>query len=163
MKKFLGLTLLVFAMTSCDYVLKKRDDKATVKIDSVPELGIAIEKDKNGCMREAGYQWSVLKDDCIRVVDEGFRLNPANDLSNLEASKSAYVLLGKEKLKAEVFLEELPRSIYFTRKSTDDDFVANKYKLSLKSGYTLSVNDSIIYRAAETVIKPVVGSDIQEQ
>lgn len=163
MKKFLGLTLLIFAMTSCDYVLKKKDIEATVKIDSVPELGIPIEKDKNGCVREAGYKWSILKDDCIRVVDEGFRLNPIHDLSNLEASKSAYVLLGEEKLKAEVFLEELPNSIYFTRKSMDDDFIENKYKLSIKSGYTLSVNDSIIYRAAETAVKPVVGTDIQEQ
>lgn len=163
MKKYLGLMILVFAITSCDYVLKQRDTNVTVKIDSVPELGIAIEKDKNGCVKEAGYKWSILKDDCIRVVDEGFRLNPINDLSNLEASKSAYVLLGEEKLKAEVFLEELPNSVYFTRKSMDDDFVANKYKLSIKSGYTLSVNDSIIYRAAETAIKPVVGSDIQEQ
>ena len=163
MKKFLGLTLLVIALTSCDYVLKEKDRDATVKIDSVPELGISIEKDKNGCVQEAGYKWSILKDDCIRVVDEGFRLNPINDLSNLEASKSAYVLLDEDKLKAEVFLVELPSSIYFKRKSTNDDFIENKYRLSIKSSYTLSVNDSIIYRAAETAVKPVVGTDIQEQ
>lgn len=163
MKKFLGLTLLVIAMTSCDYVLKEKDRDATVKLDSVPELGISIEKDKNGCVQEAGYKWSILKDDCIRVVDEGFRLNPINDLSNLEASKSAYVLLDEDKLKAEVFLVELPSSIYFNRKSTNDDFIENKYRLSIKSSYTLSVNDSIIYRAAETAIKPVVGTDVQEQ
>ena len=77
-----------------------------VKIDSVPELGIAIEKDKNGCVKEAGYKWSIIKDDCIRISDEGYRLNPIDDLANLEPSKSAYVLLNEDKLKAEVFLQK---------------------------------------------------------
>lgn len=163
MKKLLPLFLLFILLTSCDYVLKKKEPIATVKIDSVPELGIAIEKDKNGCVKEAGYKWSVIKDDCIRVVDEGFRLNPINDLSNLEPTKSAYVLLSEEKLHAEVFLQELPKSIFFSRNTIEDDFLEDNYKLSVKSGYTLAVNDSIIFRAAKTAIKPVVGSDVQEQ
>lgn len=162
MKKFFAFVFLIFLFTSCDFIMKKRDD-VTIKVDSVPELGIAIEKDKNGCVKEAGYKWSILKNDCIRVVDEGFRLNPIDNLSNLEASNSAYVLLNDDKLKAEVFLQELPKSIYFIRKSEKDDFVAKNYKLSIKSGYTLFVNDSIIYRAAETSIKPVVGSDLSDQ
>lgn len=163
MKKLLPLFFLFTFFTSCDYVLKKKENNATFKIDSVPELGIPIEKDKNGCVKEAGYKWSVIKDDCIRVADEGFRLNPIDDLSNLEPSKSAYVLLSEEKLHAEVFLQELPKSIFFSRKTLEEDFLQKNYKLSVKSGYTLAVSDSIIYRAAETAIKAVVGSDVQEQ
>jgi hypothetical protein len=162
MKQFFLLILLSFTFTSCDYVMKKRDSMA-VKVDTIPELGIAIEKDQNGCVKEAGYQWSIIKDDCIRISDEGYRLNPIDDLANLEPSKSAYVLLNKDELKAEVFLQDLPKSIYFTRKSQKEDFLLNNYKLSLKAGYTLSVNDSIIYRAAETAIKAVVGSDVEEE
>lgn len=148
---------------SCDYVMKKREPRVTLKTDSVPELGIAIEKDKNGCVKEAGYKWSVIKDDCIRISDEGFRLNPIDDLANLEPSKSAYVLFSEEKLHAEVFLQDLQNSILLARKSETEDFTEQNYKLSIKSGYVLTINDSIAYRAAETAIKAVVGSDVQEQ
>lgn len=162
MKNYFSLLFLLFLLNSCDYIMKSRDS-ISIKKDTIPELGIAIEKDKNGCVVEAGYKWSIIKDDCIRVVDEGFRLNPIDDLSNLEASQSAYVLLNESMLNAEVFLQEMPKSIYLTRKSKEVDFVEKNYKLSIKSGYTLSVNDSIIYRAAETAIKPVVGSDLSDQ
>lgn len=163
MKKYIFFLVLFFIFSSCDYVLKKKENNATFKTDTTPELGIAIEKDKYGCVAEAGYKWSVIKDACIRVSDEGFRLNPIDDLSNLEPSKSAYVLFSEEKLHAEVFLNDLPISILFSRKSLEQDFVEKNYKLSLKSGYILTVNDSIIYKAAETAIKAVVGSDVEEK
>jgi len=163
MRQLLPLFFLFTFFTSCDYVLKKKENNATVKIDSVPELGIPIEKDKNGCVKEAGYKWSIIKDDCIRVSDEGFRLNPIDDLSNLEPTKSAYVLLSEEKLHAEVFLQEMQNSILLSRKTENEDFIEKNYKLSVKSGYTFAINDSISYRAAETAIKAVVGSDIQEK
>jgi hypothetical protein len=162
MKNYFFLVLFFVLFSSCDFIMKSKEN-ITVKKDSIPELGIAIEKDTFGCVKEAGYKWSIIKDACIRVVDEGFRLNPINNLSNLEASTSAYVLLNDDKLKAEVFLQDMPKSIYFTRKSVKDDFMKKNYILSLKTGYTLSVNDSIIYRAAETAIKPVLGSDIEDQ
>lgn len=163
MKKYLFFLVLLSALTSCDYVLKKKESKARVEIDSVPELGIAIVKDKNGCVEEAGYKWSIIKDNCIRVVDEGFRLNPIDNLANLEPSKSVYVLLNEDKLNAEVFLQDLPKAIYLSRKSQNEDFLKDNYKLSLKDGYTFSINDSIAYKAAITAIKAVVGSDVQEQ
>lgn len=163
MKKLLPLFFLFTFFTSCDYVLKKKENNAIVTTDSVPELGIPIEKDKNGCVKEAGYKWSIIKDDCIRVSDEGFRLNPIDDLSNLEPTKSAYVLLSEEKLQAEVFLQEKQNSILLSRKTEDEDFIEKNYKLSIKSGYTFAINDSISYKAAETAIKAVVGSDIQEK
>jgi hypothetical protein len=162
MKKLISFLLLIVILTSCDYILKKQD-KEVIDVKNTPELGIAIAKDKNGCFTEAGYKWSVIRDSCIRVVDEGFRLNPTNDLENLEPAKSAYVLFNDDKLKAEVFLQDSLNSIYFIRKKDTDDFVEKSYKLSLKSGYALALNDSIIYRAAETAIKPVVGSDVSDQ
>ena len=163
MKKYLFILVLFSAITSCDYIMKKKENNARVKVDTVPELGIAIVKDKNGCVEEAGYKWSVIKDNCIRVVDEGFRLNPIDDLSNLEPSKSAYVLLKDDKLYAEIFLQNLPKSILLSRTSEKEDFTEKNYKLSIKSGYTFSINDSIAYKAAKTAIKAVVGSDVQEQ
>jgi len=162
MKKLFSFLLLFIILTSCDYVLKKKEN-VLVEEKTTPELGIAIAKDKNGCFIEAGYKWSIIKDSCVRVVDEGFRLNPVNDLENLEPAKSAYVLLNDDKLKAEVFLQDSLNSIYFVRKNKEDDFNEKAYKLSLKSGYTLAYKDSVIYRAAETAIKPVLGSDVSDQ
>lgn len=161
MKKVFYLIAFLLLLTSCDLILKQ--DNVVPLENKGPEVGIAIAKDKNGCIAEEGYKWSIVKDSCIRVVDEGFRLNPINDLSNLEPTKSAYVVLGEKKLQAEVFLQDSPNSIYFKRNSENEDFKEKEFTLSLKSGFTLSIKDSIIYRAAETAIKPVVGSDLAEQ
>lgn len=162
MKKFFSLLLTGVILTSCDYILKQKD-KEVIEVKKSPELGITIAKDKNGCFEEAGYKWSVIRDSCIRVVDEGYRLNPSNDLENLEPANSAYVLLDDDKLKAEVFLQDSINSIFFIRKNEAEDFIEKSYKLTLKSGYVLALNDSVIYRAAETAIRPVVGSDVSDQ
>ncbi len=158
MKKVFCLFLFVFFATSCDYILKQTEDENTIQ-NKTPELGIAKEKDENGCVVEAGYKWSKIYKNCKRVIEEGYRLNPIDSLDNLEASKSAYVLIDESKLKAEVFLPNASESIYFERKNDALDFIHKSYKLSLKSGYLLFLNDIAIYKAAKTVDKPVVGSD----
>lgn len=161
MKNLVYILVFLSLVTSCDFILKDTDDIPMEK--EIPEIGIAIAKDKNGCIEEAGYKWSIIKDNCIRVVDEGFRLNPISDLSNLEPAISAYVILDEKKLQAEVFLQDLSHSIYFKRNSESEDFKEKDFTLSLKSGFTLSIKDSIAYKAAITAIKPVVGSDLSDQ
>lgn len=160
MKKL--ILFLFVVLVSCDYILKNQEDKV-VKEDTKPELGIALAKDEKGCFEEAGYKWSIIKDSCIRVVDEGFRLNKINDLANLEPTKSAYVLFDEMQLQAEVFLQDSLNAIYFTRKNDSVDFIQKSYKLVIKSGYSLAFNDSIIYKAAETAIKPILGSSISDK
>ncbi len=162
MKKFILYLLLPFLLVSCDYILKQKSDGITLK-DTLPELGIAVLKDTNGCIKEPGFKWSKIKKECIRVVNEGYRINPINDLDNLESSKSGYVLLSEDALAAEVFLQELPQSIYLTRKYKDQIFKEKKYSLSIPDGYSLYCNDSLIYKAAKTAVKPIVTSDIENQ
>lgn len=162
MKKIFLFVFMFLSFVSCDFVLKHKTSDVAIK-DTLPELGIAIEKDTNGCVKEAGYKWSKIKNECIRIVDEGYRINPINDLSNLESSKSGYVLVSKDGLTAEIFLQELPQSIYLSKTENDQVFKDKTYALFVNEGYSLYKSDSLIYKAAKTVIKPVVSSDVEEQ
>lgn len=157
MTKYISVVLVALLFSSCDFILKHTEEQFNA--EKTPDLGTAKEKDENGCVLEAGYKWSKIHKSCKRVVEEGYRLNPIDSLDNLEASKSAFVLLDDSKLKAEVFLPNANESIYFERKNDQLDFINKSYKLSIKSGYILYLNEVTIYKAAKTVNKAVVGSD----
>jgi hypothetical protein len=58
------------------------------------------DKDQQGCIGSAGYQWSQLKKECIRP----FELNI--QLQNPEKTFSCGILLSKNQQQAEVFCKE---------------------------------------------------------
>jgi hypothetical protein len=57
-------------------------------------------KDKNGCVRAAGYQWSELKKECIRAFELPVQLFDA------EKKWNASFIVDQTGLKAEVFCKE---------------------------------------------------------
>ena len=59
MKNLVYIFVFLSLVTSCDFILKDTDDVPMEK--EIPEIGIAIAKDKNGCIEEAGYKWSIIK------------------------------------------------------------------------------------------------------
>lgn len=63
------------------------------------------DKDDHGCMASAGQTWSELKQNCIQVFNEGFRLNPVNPPKNA-AVISAFVLMSDDQKKLELFLPD---------------------------------------------------------
>lgn len=60
--------------------------------DNVPMVGGDV--DKHGCRPSAGYQWSSIKKECIRIFETGLRLNPK--AKNLDQTVSAFVVFKSE-------------------------------------------------------------------
>lgn len=76
---------------SCGCLFLKMDD---------PLVG--NDRDSHGCIGSAGYTWSVLKNECIRIFEAGVPFDAYG--SNQDITLSAFVVLSKDRRTAELFL-----------------------------------------------------------
>jgi hypothetical protein len=69
------------------------------------------DKDNHGCIGSAGYQWSEVKNECIRLFEKGVRLDP--QLASLDQTVSAFVVFKatEDDAKAELFVPGRPTAI----------------------------------------------------
>lgn len=62
-----------------------------------------VDRDKHGCLPSAGYTWSEVRKDCIKVFETGIRLN---NVANPNATASAFAVLAPDSSVAELFLPD---------------------------------------------------------
>ena len=60
------------------------------------------DRDAHGCIGSAGYQWSVLKEKCIRLFEDGIRLDPKAE--GLDQTTVAYIVFKSIDVDAKVEL-----------------------------------------------------------
>lgn len=82
--------------------------------------------DKHGCIPSGGYQWSEVKGECIRVFEDGIRLNNKLDTT---ATTSDFIVFNSDSSKVELF--------------TDDD----KSKILARKGYSWANKYIIVSKA----------------
>lgn len=109
MKKVTVFSIFTLAilLTACE----SKSKKASQKPEAQPEQMVGNDKDSHGCIGSAGYTWSALKNECIRLFEAGIRLDP--QVAIADKTVSAFVVfkaMGDDK-KAEVYLpgEAAPR------------------------------------------------------
>lgn len=100
--------------------------------------------DENDCKPSAGYTWSVLKKECIRVFEIGIRLNHYEQ-SGETATTSAFVIFENNGNKAELFLDTQKESIILERKSEGQPWVKDDWQLIPWKGYVLKKAEEIKY------------------
>lgn len=103
---------------------------------------VGNDQDKHGCKGSAGQTWSVLKNNCIQVFNEGTRLNPIETKEG-EAIISAFVLMNDDKSKAELFLGNEANIIL--EKNSEGNFASKKYVYK-PSEATLYVDGHVLYQ-----------------
>jgi hypothetical protein len=113
---------------------------------SNPANKVGSEKDAHGCISAAGYIWSVLKNDCVRVFELGIRLYPKSPVN--DNNTVAFVIFSADETKAELFLPQQPASVILERQGNKKPFVweGNNYSLSQPLNYILKHNSSIIFQ-----------------
>lgn len=168
MKNIFSLVLCGFLFVSCDYIMKKHDDEKEVVVNP-KQMVLGTDRDEHGCVGSAGYRWSVLKNDCIRVFEEGFRLNPVKETPVDEEEEieepiiSGFVTFEKDGDRAELFLPEKEESIILTREKEGKPYQGEGWKLETEGGFTLIHGGIVKYKGALTEEKKVTGSDNPEQ
>jgi hypothetical protein len=156
MKKYIVVVALLFIFSSCNFFKSPEDESA--KKDSVKDLVVGADKDENGCLASAGYTWSKLNKDCVRVFS-GIQLMPFEKKNEEDAVYCAYILFDESKNNAEIFLPNDDKSIILESKSDKKLWSKDNYQLIAKDGYILKKDGKIIFTGDSDFGSKYTGSD----
>lgn len=120
-----------YTVTSEELKITNADKTLTliyVPKDTVRLVGVA--NDAHGCNAAAGYTWSEVRQNCIRLFEDGVKFAASN---GQDSTLAAYVVFAADSLKAEVFMpenevhpvldrRELPKGGYTWNQEDDDTF-----------------------------------------
>ncbi|RZJ75914.1 MAG: hypothetical protein EOO45_04085 [Flavobacterium sp.] len=161
MKKLFLLITFGTLFVSCDFIFKDRDrEGGEVKPEKKVVLGNV--KDANGCVTSAGYKWSVIRKECIRVYEEGYRLNIIEKLADEDASGSAFVIFEEDGDRAELYLPDTDKGIMLTKDSKTGPYKNKDWTLQLQNGYTLKKDGIILYAGAAIEEAQITGDENEE-
>lgn len=62
------------------------------------EAVVGSDKDEHGCIASAGYTWSEVQKDCIRLWEKGVRMNAVDD-----AGKTLFLVFSPDSTQVELF------------------------------------------------------------
>ncbi|MBF4505784.1 hypothetical protein IRZ83_03830 [Flavobacterium sp. JLP] len=133
------LFLIIASAFSCAKRVSQ-ENVNTIPREPVKETVVGADADSHGCKASAGYTWSTLKKECIRVF-EGTKLSHFDDGKTY--TTASYVIF--EGNKAELFLDTQKESIILERKSEGDSWVNGDWELIPWKGYVLKKDGKIIY------------------
>lgn len=161
MKKMALLLAITLILFSCDGILKDRkNDDADAITDKNVVLG--TDKDANGCVTSAGYRWSKIKNECIRVFEDGYRLNAIEELKGESMTKSAFVVFEEEGDRAELYLPDVDESVMLTREKEGTPYKGGVWSLELQKKYSLKKNGQLLFAGAEIEEGQITGDDRAE-
>ena len=156
MKKTILVLFASISIISCDY-FKKEEEVKPEPVDAAKDVVLGGDKDDNGCLASAGYTWSKLNKDCVRVFS-GLQLSPANDPSSDDATLCTYVLFDEKADNAELFLPNQDESIVLTRKAEGQPYVNGEWQLIPWKGFVLKKSGEIVYSGDGEIGNKVSGS-----
>ncbi len=158
MKKTIIIVVILSIFSSCKNTEDSdKNDISKVKKERKDSTIIGADKDENGCLASAGYTWSKLNKECVRIFT-GIQLNPANNLNTDDETLCAYVLFNEKADKAEVFLPD-EKSFILSRSGEGKPWIKDEYQLIPKNGYVLTKGGATIYSGDGQVGSKVTGSD----
>ena len=134
------LFLIMASAISCPKKVSQESTSTTPK-EPQKEVAVGGDSDSHGCKASAGYTWSVLKKECIRIFENSTKLNHAEDGKTY--STVSYVIFDGNK--AELFLDTQKESIILERKSEGDTWVNGDWQLIPWKGYVLKKAGKILY------------------
>lgn len=109
----------------------KKDEKLSGQI-------VGNDSDEHGCKASAGYSWSEVKGECVRLWETGTALSAT---TNEYKGFAAYVIMNSDNSKAEVFVPGTQGGVMLSKKgsgweSGDWKLSKTNSKLTLKKGTT---------------------------
>lgn len=157
------LTIMVVLMTvfiSCKFKDNVKDD---AKLNKQPKDStiVGADQDENGCLASAGYTWSKLNQECVRIFT-GIQLNPIGNSTTEDATLCAYVIFNESADKAEIFLPD-EKSFVLDKNAATKSWICGDYQLFQKNGYILTKFGKTIYSGDSEIGTKVTGSDNPEE
>ena len=109
---------LMLGFTTCSNPQTGAKSKEEVKDEKEPMLG--ADEDEHGCKGSAGYQWSVVKNECIRIFEAGIRMDAR--AAELDTTLAAFVVFKSDTddQQAEIFLPNEHHSVLLNKVKKED-------------------------------------------
>ncbi|KAB1069366.1 hypothetical protein F6U93_03375 [Tamlana haliotis] len=133
MKKISTLILGVLMLFSCGNANKNKNDKTQEMVGN--------DKDKHGCIASAGYTWSEINQDCIRVFEIGERLNAVEE----NETNSVFVIFNDEDSKLELFFLPESNASKILPIMEDGKYGSENYIFDKNEG-TLAIDGAVKYK-----------------
>jgi len=163
MKKLVLLSVITLFLASCDQILKDRKQNE-VDVDTEKNIVLGTVKDAHGCVTSAGYKWSQLRKECIRPLEEGYRLNTIEELKGEETATSAFVIFEQDGGdRAELFLPNTDESTLLKRENKNSPYKDANWTLEQQKNYSLKKNGQLVYAGAEILEGQITGDDRKEE
>lgn len=136
MKNTIALLVVLLAFGSC----KLKDSPEAIQEEkanaAVKDSTAVNDKDENGCLASAGYIWSKVNKECVKVFS-GLQLNPIAQPDNADETLSAYVLFSQDLKEAEVFLPNETNTIVLKGNDKTKVWILDDWQLMATHGYVL--------------------------
>lgn len=111
---------------------------------SFAQLAVGGNKDAHNCMTSAGYTYSNIRKDCVKLYEEKIQLR---EVSLTSLSSMATLIFSNNNEQVEVFSPAYPSGIILTRTGKEGNYTWKKGDLSLTQdgGYKLMKDNRVIY------------------
>ncbi len=113
--------------------------------NKAPKRG--ADNDANGCIGSAGYSYSKLKKDCIRVFEQRIQLNEVSKIKSY--SSIVAVVFKDDKSLVELFIPNEKESVLLKRTGKRGNYIwrDTTYSLTASEAYVLKKGTKIIYKS----------------
>lgn len=155
--KYVFIFTLVFLSSCKDIEVSK--EESLIEMDTLSISLVGADKDKNGCLSTAGYTWSVVKQECVRLFEVAFVLSPIQTPDLTDVVLVSYVLVSTDGLKAEVFFPGEEESIIFNRPVIGQPWTHESWTLIADEGFSLLFENTPKYKGDNEPGPKVIGSD----
>lgn len=120
------LTSLIFAGCNSDKKSESQDSSMpdTTSLNTNEQNIVGNDADEHGCKASAGYTWSVLKNECVRIFESGSPFKA--DGINKDSTLAAYIIMNEKKDSAEIFLPAIKPFIALPGNSAKSILFENK-------------------------------------
>lgn len=112
---------------------------------------VGSDMDAHGCKASAGYTFSKVKNNCVRLFEEPVQLKELNPKESY--TSNCTIIFSKDQRKAEVFIPNEKTSVILLRSGKSGSYCWKKgvYALYKKNGYSLNKSANTIFKSDEKV------------
>ena len=129
---------------------EEKKDTQIVTTDTIPQVKTGGDKDEHGCIASAGYTWSIVRKECIRLSEKGIKMEPQDP--SLDKTTVAYLVFTDDTIRVEIFLPTQKKTVIIRKSSGAGEpakWTSGPLTLAELDGvYTLDDEGKLLYKSA---------------
>ncbi len=153
----------IFCLTASSFIILFSGNTTSVLAQTTKTMNekehlVGADQDEHGCKPSAGYTWSIIQHQCVRIWEVGIRLDPVpwdwpKNAGIGPVRLPAFLIFSKDQRKVELFIPGEPATILNRRNLKVGYCWTNRQNLTLTQQaddrYMLKESDKLIYSTLE--------------